>query len=122
MALEAEDVQRFVEATERVQQLQERLGMTSASVGSGNVNLNVGGAGKYGLLVGFVAGGVLVASILIGLWVGFRMNTVDQQVAQTRDEFNQELFEIRADLKGVRAYINKGVAPPIPEKEKKDAK
>lgn len=80
------------------------------------------GPARYGLLAGFVAGACLVAAIFVGNWVINEMRQVDQQIAQTRDEFNQELFEIRADLKGVRAYINKGVVPPVPEKEKKGAK
>lgn len=88
-ALDAEDVRRFVEATERVERLEERLGAGPGGIGSGNGNfqLNLSGGGWYGVLVGFVAGAVLAVSVVVSIWASREFTRIDNR-------FNQESARI----------------------------
>lgn len=99
MALEAEDVRRFAEATERVHQLHERLGMSPVTgVSNATIAVNAGGLGVW---IATTACFVMLAALLVGaFWVSREFTRVDTYVSDlknTNDIQDAYIAKLRAE-------------------------
>lgn len=104
-ALDAEDVRRFADATERVLTLQEKLGMVPvSSVSNPTITINGGGVGVW---IATTACLVMLASLLVGgFWVSREFNRLDSR------------FNDQTDIDSVQdAYIHKLRAEQNQEKK-----
>lgn len=111
-ALDAEDVRRFSEATERVYELQEKLGMGPVSgVGTATISVNAGGVGVW---VASTACAVMLGiTVLGGLWASREFARMDQQMVEAREE-----------IRTTQNYLNAiyAQAPQLKPKEEKNAR
>jgi hypothetical protein len=81
MALDAEDVRRFGEAVDRVNQLQERLGMSPVNgMNSSVITVNAGGVGIW---IASTACLVMLGMMLVGgLWISRELTRSDTRAAE----------------------------------------
>ena len=100
-ALDAEDVRRFSEATQRVHELQERLGMAGVTgVGTSSIHVNAGGVGVW--LCAMCCAVMLTAALVGAFWVSREFNRVDSRFNdQTDTDSVQDAYiqKLRAEQK-----------------------
>lgn len=93
MALEAEDVRRFAEATERVHQMQERLGMTPVNgMNSAVITVDAGGVGVW------LACAAAVVCFLVSIGLGFMYVDMRREQQRTQDHISV-IYQLIPDLR-----------------------
>lgn len=111
-ALDADDVRRFSEATQRVHELQEKLGMgANNGVSTATISVNAGGVGVW---IATTACAVMLGiSVLGGLWASREFARMDQQLVEAREE-----------IRTTQNYLNAiyAQAPQLKPKEKSNAR
>lgn len=101
-ALDAEDVRRFSEATERVYELQEKLGMGPVSgVGTATISVNAGGFGVW------VACFAAAVCFLVSIGLGLMYLDLRREQQRTQDHISV-IYQLIPDLrKMVDEELNK---------------
>ncbi len=119
MALEAEDVRRFAEATERCERIQEKLGMSPPPINTaatGPIKILFQGSGHIwgAAAMGFTAGACLIGAIIVAVWAAQQFGHIDSRFNGVDNKFS--------DVKNTNdvqdAYINKLRSEQPQKKEK----